>query len=139
MRVLEVFIVADLNMIQKRIDQLEKLQEEVRVSKEMLKGELENDLSYLESVEEVKASSQKRKQKKDEILGSGPNQEVLKNIKDNQEEIGTLKEILSTELMQVYQENKTDQIADRKFVISVRLLPKKSTYDKRNSFGQYSQ
>ncbi len=128
----------DLTTIQKRIDQLEKLQEEVKISKEMLKGELENDLAYLEAAEETKAAGQKKKQIKDEILGKGPNQEVLANIKNNMEEMSTLKEILSAELMQFYQESQTDEIANRKFVVSAKLLPKKSNFENRNGFGQYS-
>ena len=120
---------ADLTTIQKRIDQLEKLQDEVKISKEMLKGELENDLTYLEAAEEAKALAQKKKQIRDQILGTGPNQEVLANIKNNAEEMSTLKEILSAELMQFYQESQTDEIANRKFVVSAKLLPKKSNFD----------
>lgn len=127
----------DLTTIQKRIDQLEKLQEEVKISKEMLKGELENDLAYLEAAEETKTVGQKKKQIKDEILGKGPNQEILANIKNNVDEMTTLKEILSAELMQFYQESQTDEIANRKFVVSAKLLPKKSNFDNRNGFGQY--
>lgn len=128
----------DIATIQKRIEQLEKIREEVRIAKEMLKGELENDLTYLETVEEVKAAVQKRKQIKDEILAKGPNQEVVANIKNNTEEMATLNEILSAELMQIYQEQQTDEIADRKFKVSAKLMPKKGNFDKRNGFGQYS-
>jgi hypothetical protein len=127
----------NLETVQKRIEQLEKLEEEVRISKEMLKGELENEVAYLEVTEEMKAVGQKRKGIKDEILGRGPNQEVVATIKENVEEITTLKEILSAELMQVYQENNTDQILDRKFKVMVKLLPKKGKFENRNGFGQY--
>ncbi len=126
----------DISTIQKRIGQLEKLEEEVRVAREMLKGELENEELYLQANEEVKATVTKRKQVKDEILGKGPNQKILTEIKENQEEITTLKEILSAELMEFYQQNQTDEIADRKFKINVRLLPKKGEY--RNNIGQYA-
>ena len=134
----------DLATIQKRIDQLEKFLEEVRINKEMLKGECENEQSFLDAVEEVKAATQKKKQIKDEILGKGPNQEVVANIKASTEEITTLKEILSAELTQYYQENNTDEIPDasgiaRKFKISVKLMPKKTQYDNRKSFGQYDK
>ncbi len=125
----------DISTIQKRIEQLEKFEEEVKIAREMLKGELENEEVYLETVEEVKAAVAKRKQIKDEILGKGPNQKVLAEIKENQDEISTLKEILSAELMEFYQANNTDEIADRKFKINVRLLPKRGEY--RNNFGQY--
>jgi hypothetical protein len=134
----------DVATIQKRIDQLEKLNEEVRINKEMLKGELENEPAYLEASEEVKGVTQKRKQIKDEILGKGPNQEVLANIKSSMEEITTLRDILSAELTEYYQENNSDEIIDasgiaRKFKISVKLMPKKAGYEKRNGFGQYEE
>lgn len=128
----------EISTIQKRIEQLEKIREEVRIAKEMLKGELENELTYLEVAEEVKAAVQKRKQIKDEILSKGPNQEVVASIKSNTEEMATLNEILSAELMQLYQEKQTDEIADRKFKVSAKLMPKKTNYDKRDGFGQYS-
>ena len=133
----------DLSVVQKRIEQLEKLQEENRISREMLKGELENELAYLEAAEEVKAAAQKRKVIKEEILNKGANQEVVANIKNNQEEIKTLRDILSAELAELYSEQKVDEIADasgetRKFKLLVKLLPKKAMYDKRNAFGQYA-
>jgi len=129
----------DIETIRKRIEQLEKLQEEVKISKDMLKGELENDLSYLEAAEEVKAATQKRKQLKDALLGTGPNQEVAATIKENSEEIATLKEILSAELMQAYQESNSDEIAGRKIKVMVRLLPKKGNYESRDDFGKYTK
>ncbi|MFA4996348.1 MAG: hypothetical protein WC536_04380 [Patescibacteria group bacterium] len=134
----------DVSTIQKRIDLLEKYEEEVRNAKEMLDGELDNSVEYLEAVEEAKAVTQKKKQIKDEVLGSGPNQKLLADIKANTEEIATLKEILSVELMQIFQENKTDEFHDangepRKFKVSVKLLPKKGVYQNRNTFGQYEK
>jgi hypothetical protein len=127
----------DLATVQRRIEQLEKLEEEVRVGREMLKSELENELSYLETVEEVKAAVAKRKQIKDVLLATGSPAKMVADVKENLEEISTLKEILSAELMELYQESNSDEIAGRKFKVSVRLLPKKTAYDKRNTFGQY--
>jgi hypothetical protein len=129
----------DLATVQRRIEQLEKLEEEVRVGREMLKSELENELSYLETVEEVKAAVAKRKQIKDALLATGSPAKMVADIKENLEEISTLKEILSAELMELYQESNSDEVAGRKFKVSVRLLPKKTTYDNRNNFGQYTK
>jgi len=120
----------DLSTVQKRIEQLEKLQEEVKISREMLKGELENEPEFVEASDEAKAVTQKRKQIKFEILARGPNQQILATIKENQEEINTTKEILSAELMEYYEESKTDEFADRKFKVEATLLPKKFSYDK---------
>jgi hypothetical protein len=134
----------ELQSIQKRIVQLEKLQQEVRISREMIKGELENDTRYDEAAVEVKAATAKRKQIKDEILGSGPNQEIVRTIKENAEEISTLREILSAELAQYYSENNTDEIVDsfgatRKFHLEAKLLPAGKIYDKRDDQGRYDK
>jgi len=127
---------SNLDTIRKRIEQLEKLTEENRVNKEMLKGELENEMTYLEAVEEVKAAVQKRKQIKEEILQKGPNQEIVKSVKDNQEEMSTLREILSAELLAFYQETKIEEVAGRRFMFNAKIMPK-NTYEKRNQLGQY--
>ncbi|MEI6498738.1 MAG: hypothetical protein WCO23_02140 [bacterium] len=119
--------------IQRRIEELEKLEEEVRISREMLKSELENEDAYNEASDVVKEATSKRKTIKDQILAKGPNQKILTEIKENQEEITTLKEILSAELMEFYTENQTDEFADRKFKVLVRLLPRKGNYDRHNA------
>lgn len=132
----------DINTIQKRIDLLEKYEEEIRTAREMLNGELENSVEYLAADEEAKEAAKKKKQIKEEILNLGPNQKLAADIKANTEEIKTLKEILSVELMQVYKESDSDEFNDangepRKFKVSVRLLPKKGVFQNRNNFGQY--
>lgn len=134
----------DVATIQKRIELLEKYQEEVKNAKDMLQGELENSDEYLKAEEEAKEAVSIKKQAKDAVLAHGPNQKLLADIKANTEEITTLKEILSVELMQIYQEKKTDEFHDangepRKFKISVRLLPKRGIYQNRNTIGQYDK
>lgn len=132
----------DISAIQKRISLMEKYLTETREAKQMIKEELENDMTYLEAAEEVKAAVAKRKRLKDEILSQGPNQKLQDTIKSNKEEISLLREILSTELIQVYQENKTDEIADesgesRKFKINVKLLPRGARSDSREIYDKY--
>ncbi len=132
----------DIAAIQKRIQLMEKYEEEIRTAKEMLQGEMENSLEYLEAVEEAKEATKKKKLIREEILNSGPNQKLVADIKANTEEIKTLKEILSVELMQVYKESDSDLINDangdpRKFKVSVRLLPKKGVFQNRDNFGKY--
>ena len=132
----------DISAIQKRISLMEKYMTETREAKQMIKEELENDMTYLEAAEEVKAAVAKRKRLKDEILSQGPNQKLLDTIKSNKEEISLLREILSTELIQVYQENKTDEIADesgesRKFKINVKLLPRGARLDNKEIYDKY--
>ena len=133
----------DITAIQKRISMLEKYTQENREMKEMIKEELENDLRYVEITEEAKAVAEKKKRLKEEILAAGPKQKLADTIKSNTEEIGLLKEILSAELIQVYTENKTDEITDesgesRKFKLNVKLLPKGAKDDSRDGLGRYT-
>jgi len=131
----------DIASIQKRIEIMEKLKEEIRTAKEMLSGELENNPEYLELEEEVKQATAKKKRLKEEIQNSGPNQKLSADIKSNNEEIATLKEILSQELFQLYKENDTDEITDangetRKIRFSASLASKKG--QGRDGFGKYT-
>ncbi|MFA6963280.1 MAG: hypothetical protein WC227_01005 [Patescibacteria group bacterium] len=129
----------ELDTIRKRIEQLAKLKEEIKIQKELLKGELENEEEYLKVAEEAKAANQKKKIIRDEILGRGPNQETLAKIKDDNEEISTLKEILSAELVQIFHENNTDEIAGQKIKVIGTLVPNAKQYDKKNFSGSYGE
>lgn len=124
----------EIGQIQKRIEMIEKLQREVRDSKEILKGELENDQNYVEAFEEAKEAANKKKRIKQEIENQGSNKQMLVDIKENTEELGTLKEILSAELIEYYSTNKSDEITDangeiRKFKFSVKLQNRRSGFD----------
>lgn len=128
--------------MQKRIEMIEQLQRQIRETKEMLKEELENNAEYRDAVEQANELNTKKKRLKDEISNSGSNKELLAKIKEDSEEIATLKEILSAELMQVYTEEKVDEIPDlngdvRKFKVQAKLVSKKSAYDTRDGMGQY--
>lgn len=120
----------DTATIQKRIELLEKHEEELRTARDMIQGELENSAEYQEAVEEAKELLTKRKRIKEEILSSGPNQKLVSEVKENTEEIKTLREILSAELMQYYQKENVDEVIDshgnpRKFKVVVKLAPKR--------------
>jgi len=134
----------EIDQIQKRIGLIEKAAKEIRDAREMLKEELESDPSYIEAVKEANEANTKKKRIKEEIMGRGPNMKLNEDIKANAEEVATLKEILSTELMQVWGENQTDEITDhngevRKFQVLAKLLPRKGSYQNRDNFGKYSQ
>lgn len=128
---------SDFAAIEKTIESLEKYKEEIRIAQEMLKGELENDPIYVEASEKAKEATAVKKRLKEEILTKGPNAKIVEDIKYNSEEISTLREILSAQLVDFYSKSGTDQIADRKFVVSAKLLPKNAKGEKRNEKGQY--
>lgn len=118
----------DIPSIQKRINSIEKLKEEMKVSAEAMKNALDNDGSYQEVTREAKEINTKKKRIKDEILNQAENREFVEKAKDIKEEINTLEELLAYELMEYSQKNNTDMIQGddglvRKFKILVRLLP----------------
>lgn len=119
-----------------RISEIEKYREEIRIGRETLKAALEDDPEYVEAAEAAKLAAQKKKQLRDKIWSSQEHQALLAMIKENSEEIATLEEILTTELMQVFKEQNVDEVADengepRKFKVTVKLLPKEGS---KNSF-----
>jgi len=134
----------NIEQIQKRIGTLEKTAKDVKDAKDMLKDELENDDAYAEACEDYDKASEKKKLIKEEILRRGPNMKLSEDIKANSEEIKTLKEILSAELTQVWEESKSDEITDhtgevRKFQISAKLLPRKGSGFNRDNEGKFAE
>jgi hypothetical protein len=126
----------DIGTIQNRIKMIEDLEKENRVFKELIDSELENDEEYIESTKLAKEKALERKRAKDKILSKEGMQKTLSDMKANQEEVNTLREILSVELVDFYQKNKIDEIQDangvlRKFKLSVKLLPQKGIFDDR--------
>lgn len=135
----------DITNIQKRIDQIDKLEVETKTLADYLKSELENDPIYIEADQKAKETTTNKKKIKDQILARQTNQEQLVKIKESAEEISTLKEILSAELMDFYQESKSDFLpgangeAPRKFKLSAKLFPKKNEKQGRDNFGKYME
>ena len=118
----------NLSTIQRRIEIINEYEKEMKTAKEMLKAELDNDESFTKATEEYKLMVQKRKRIKDEVLNRADNKKLVDEIKHNAEEVSSLREILSTELIELYQKNKTDQIDDGKgnhlqVVFSAKLRP----------------
>lgn len=133
----------DISHIQKRIGMLEKISKEIKDAREMLKEELESDESYVTALQEADEANTKKKRIKEEILGRGPNYKLSEDIKANNEELKTLKEILSAELTQVWGESQSDEITDhngevRKFQVGAKLLPKKGGGFDRDGEGKFT-
>ncbi len=120
----------DIASIQQRIKMIEDLEAENRTLKDMIKSALDSDPSFKEISEEAKAKALEKKRVRDHIMLQDGNQKTVSDVKANLEEISTLKEILSAELVDFYGKNKTDEIDDgsgktRKFKFAVKLEPKK--------------
>jgi len=132
----------DLEMMRTRMSQIDELEEENRKARELIKDQLENDETFKDASEKAKEAQKEKRRIKDSILAESQN--VVEDIRANNEEISTLKEILSAELVEYYNQKKTDEIADksgetRKFKIVVKLVPKKLAYDNRDIEGKYTK
>jgi len=134
----------DLSVIKERIKIIEELEEENRKAKELLKSALENDSSYTQIAQEAKSATKKKKELKDAIYAQESNAKLVEDIRENMDEIKTLQEILAVELMDFHEKNKTDEFVDasgekRKFVFTVKLLPKGAKEESRDIYGRYTE
>jgi len=107
---------------------IEELEAENKTLKDLIKSELENSESYQAAAAKAKTAIGERRGAKDRVLAKPECEKTVSDIKANNEEISTLREILSAELADYYEKNKTDEIAgpdgqQRKFKIIVKLVP----------------
>lgn len=132
----------DLEMIRTRMSQIDELEEENRKAKELMKDQLENDETFQDANIKSKEALKEKRRIKDTVLAESQN--LIEDIRANNDEIKTLKEILSAELVEYHEKKKTDEIADkkgetRKFKIIVRFIPKNKYNDKRDIEGKYTK
>jgi hypothetical protein len=118
----------DIGQIQKRIASIEELRDSIKVAQDAIKNALDNDAMYKEATQQAKEINTKKKKIKDDILNQAENREFVDKVKDVKDEISTLEELLSYELVEYSQQNNTDMIQGkdglvRKFKIRVQLLP----------------
>ncbi len=118
----------DIQSIQKRIASIEELRESIKTSQEAVKNALDNDGVYKDITEQAKQVNTKKKKIREDILNQAENREFVDKIRDVKEEISTLEELLSYELVEYSQQNNTDMIQGndglvRKFKIKVQLMP----------------
>lgn len=134
----------DLSVIKERIKIIEDLEGENKKAKELLNSALENDEIFRKVAEEAKSINKKRKELRDSIMTREGNIKLVEDIRENLDEIKTLKEILAVELMDFHEKNKTDEFVDgagdkRKFIFSVKLLPRGVRSDEKDEFGRYTE
>jgi hypothetical protein len=130
--------------VQKRIEQIDLTEKENKEARSILREALEDDPIYLEAVSEAKEAIAKRNKIKKELMAKIDNQKVQIKIKENNEELSTLKEILSVELVKLHHEKQTDEVEDqfgepRKFKLIAKLLPRKKRYDERDNEGRFAK
>ena len=131
----------EIKNIKKRIANIEKLKEELKITTEAINNALANDSGYQQAVSQAKESNGQKKRLRDEILGQSENQEFVSKSSDIKQELSTLEELLAHELMEYSTHNNTDMIEGddgfvRKFKIFVRLLPGRG-YDGQQGNDSY--
>lgn len=129
----------DIAQIQKRIASIEELKEGMKVSQEAIKNALENDGVYKDITAQAKEINTRKKKVRDDILNQAENREFVDKVRDIKEEISTLEELLSYELVEYSQSNNTDMIQGndglvRKFKIRVQLMPGRGFDGEQNTY-----
>ncbi len=119
----------DKQQIIERMQKIDDLSSKIKVAKEMLTDALENDSAYQEVENEAKQATDKKKKLTNEIYNLVENRKAVDEIKAAREEISTLKEILSEELIEYRNQHKTESIEGpdgqmRIFKFSVKLSAK---------------
>jgi prefoldin subunit 5 len=116
----------DLELIQRRIEQLEQAQNEIKTLKTTLDDALKEDGRYQEVDLEIREVATKKKRIKDEIWNQPTYREAIQKIKEIKEEIADIHDILNHELLAWRQTNNTDEFiasdgTPRKLKINVRI------------------
>lgn len=123
----------ETEQIQKRLAEISKEEQEVKTAKKAIKEQLENDLEYVQARDEAKKANLKKKAIKDQIMSLPENQKFAETIKNTQQDLIILKDILSAELFDYFQKSKKEEIVDangqvRKFKIEAKLVAEKGNF-----------
>lgn len=121
----------DLAVINKRLQLVKDLGDELRVMKEQYEEALENDPQYQKMQEKVEKLKEEAREEKNQVTDKVLNKSTFQNLRDDmkekQEEIKTAKEVLSQELVEYYKSTGQMEIEDvdgtvRKMKFSVKLV-----------------
>ncbi len=121
----------DLEIIQRRIEQLDKASNELRLIKTTLDDALKEDAKYQEVDLQLRELTIQKKKIRSDIWSLPAYQKNQAKIREIKEEIADLNDILDHELLQWRQENASDEIVGidgttRKLKVKVRLQPQRS-------------
>jgi len=112
--------------IQKRIQIMEDMKNELRVLNDMLKETLEKDPEYAKTEEEKSKIKEEATVVKNKAYDKSDVRKILEQIKEKRDDIKEAQETLSLELIEYYKENSVLTIEDgeghvRELKISVKL------------------
>lgn len=123
------------NLIKTHISHIDTVKIEMGKQVEMMNDILNNDSSYKEASDEIKAINKKKTEAKQNLLKSPSNASLNQKIKDMRQELKELKGALSGYLQQYLKIADTDQIESedgevRQIVYSAHLIKLSSKFGK---------
>jgi uncharacterized FlaG/YvyC family protein len=116
-----------LSTIQDRLAEIEEARQETQTLKQMVKDALESDIAFQEAEAERKDWAMKAKKAKEAAYAAANADKILEQIAEINEKIKSMNELLSYELMEYYNEFKTNEFEDkdgnvRKFKVAAALV-----------------
>lgn len=114
-------------MVQRRIQIIEELKEELKELRRHKKDILENNDEYEELKEKAKLVKDQEKTKKKQILDDPAYQAIIDQMKEARAEIRDQKDVLSQELLELYEQEGVTEIEDpegnvKKLKFNVKLV-----------------
>lgn len=117
----------DSAAISKRIELLEKSENEYKIKKEMLDNSLRNDEELIDLEEKTKEAKRRLTAQKQALLNEPENRKILADLKDLALEIKETKQLLGDELVAYFMKNNTLEYVDasghkRPFRVSAKFV-----------------
>lgn len=100
--------------IEKRLELLEKAEQEYKTHKEMLADALANDSELVELEEKAKDAKRRFTAQKEALMNEPENQKIQEKMKDVATEIKETKKLLGDELIAYFMANNTMEYVDGK-------------------------
>lgn len=116
----------DIQSIQKRIDIIENLHNELKTLSEMLKDALSDDPAFSKAEEEKSKFREESSVAKNKVYERSDIRNMINDIKEKKDEVKEARETLSLELIEYYRQNSVLTIEDkngkvREMKISIKL------------------
>jgi hypothetical protein len=100
--------------IEKRLEMLEKAEQEYKTQKEMLNDALANDSELVELDEKLKEAKRRHLAQKEAVLNEPEYRKIQEKMKDTAIEIKDTKKLLADELVAYFMESKSFEYIDGK-------------------------
>lgn len=100
--------------IEKRLELLEKAEQEYKTKKEMLADAFANDGELVELEEKMKEAKRRYQAQKEAVSNEPENRKILEKMKDTALEIKDTKKLLADELVAYFMESKSFEYLDGK-------------------------